>query len=103
MLSYIDSLNHNHGLLFVIAIAILLALGYASYLTIFRHIAPQRRREPYIYLFTVMAFTTTVDLLLALTIDGWIGTMGFYLEQGERYLLSAHGTLCSRPSPIDIG
>jgi len=44
-----------------------------------------------LYMLIVFAFTCVVDSLLALTLDGVVSSMMFYLESGEPYLKTAHG------------
>lgn len=48
-------------------------------------------RDVYFYVFTVFAFTSLIDLLLALTIDGRTPVLLFYLREGEVYLSTPHG------------
>ena len=47
----------------------------------------------FLYIFTIFAFTAVVDFILALTIDGYITTMKYYLYFGEPYLNTSHGAL----------
>lgn len=87
--SFIDELSHSHGLLFAVAVAALVALGFLAHHVVFRG-----RAQPwYLYVLSVMCFTTIVDLVLALTIDGFVSTGNFYLKAGEPYLELPHGSM----------
>ena len=60
-------------------------------LTYYCVVRGEQRRDAYFYIFTMFAFTSMVDLALALTIDGHTDVLLFYLAQGEVYLTTAHG------------
>ncbi len=92
-LSYLDVLMHDHLLVFIIGVVVCSFVAYISYPLIFKHLTSANRHDPYLYLFTFFAWTTIIDIQLAMTIDGHIGVLNFYLEQGERYLQSAYGSL----------
>ncbi|XP_004646930.1 transmembrane 6 superfamily member 2 [Octodon degus] len=48
--------------------------------------------DPLYAVFTVFAFTSVVDLIIALQEDGYVeGFMEFYTREGEPYLRTAHG------------
>jgi hypothetical protein len=65
------------------------AIAPLAYLLVVRGVPAGR--DVYFYVFTIFAFTSMVDLLLALTIDGHTHVLRFYLAEGERYLSTAHG------------
>lgn len=88
-LAFVEHLYHSHILLFVVSVAILIGLGFLAHYVVFDRV----KQSLYLYLLTVMSFTTIVDLVLALTIDRYVETLNFYLAQGELYLLSAYGSL----------
>ena len=89
VLSLVDHLAHSHALLFVIAVAALLGLGFVAHFMVFKG----RNQAFYLYLLTVMSFTAIVDLVLALTAEGVIDTGNFYLKGGEPYLGLPHGIM----------
>ena len=51
------------------------------------------KQNIYFYVFCVFSFTAIVDLLIGLTLDGYIDTLLFYLNNGEPYLKSPHGCM----------
>jgi len=46
----------------------------------------------FFYTFSVFAFSAVVDLLIGMTLDGFIESVHFYLHNGEPYLKSSYGS-----------
>ena len=59
--------------------------------SVFRVIPKHAQRDPYVYLFSLFGFTCAVDLLIAFCVDKYTTVLRWYLEEGERYLDTAHG------------
>eukprot|EP00128_Syssomonas_multiformis_P009144 Colp12_sorted_trinity150504_noHs@26675 len=80
----------NNGLyVFLTGVIICCSVVPLTWIVLLRHV---RGQGQFFYVFTVFAFTAIVDLFLALSLDGYSGVMNFYLEHGEVYLATAHGT-----------
>eukprot|EP00698_Gefionella_okellyi_P002805 TRINITY_DN12657_c0_g1_i1.p1 TRINITY_DN12657_c0_g1~~TRINITY_DN12657_c0_g1_i1.p1 ORF type:complete len:360 (-),score=67.11 TRINITY_DN12657_c0_g1_i1:131-1210(-) len=92
LLSYFHEAMSNELLLFGFAVSTLVAFGFAAHVLIFRDV---KSRSPFMYIFTVFAWTTTIDLVLAATIEGLITTMKYYLEEGEPYMQIASNALAN--------
>ncbi|KAL5005073.1 hypothetical protein ScPMuIL_018529 [Solemya velum] len=81
----------DHRLVFLAGVILLCVCCIITY--VFIRGSP-RKSEPLFYVWSVFAFTACIDLILALDLDGYLrGFMSFYLEEGEPYLKTAHGTL----------
>ncbi|XP_065837841.1 transmembrane 6 superfamily member 1-like [Oscarella lobularis] len=82
----------NPWLLFVAANGVLI-----SVVLLVRIYPPVKRtsaafRDPFLYAFSLFAFTSIVDLLIGLELNGWISnSMLFYFKEGEPYLSTSHG------------
>jgi len=57
-LSAIDRMATDHFLVFVAGVVICVGMGFVSYYAIFKHVK-HSRHDPYLYIFTVFAFTVT--------------------------------------------
>jgi len=75
---------YDENVLFVIAVGLCVGIVLIS-MGLFG------RRDLYVIGFSFFTWTCLVDLLLAFNIDGFIDWLDFYLEEGEKYLQSAHG------------
>jgi hypothetical protein len=74
-----------------IAGVVCLALVTAGPFFIFRKYF--KRVDPLMYVMSVFAWTSMIDLSIGLELDGYISNfMGFYFAEGEPYLNTAHGT-----------
>ncbi|XP_019624174.1 PREDICTED: transmembrane 6 superfamily member 1-like isoform X2 [Branchiostoma belcheri] len=79
----------------------ILAAGYASLAGIpalaYFVIRDKRvKKDPWFYVFTTFAFSSVVDLVLCLEMDGMIsGFTEFYMKEGEPYLGTAYGIMIS--------
>lgn len=82
----------DHVLLFVVSSLIaFLFLPIAFYLLL-RSVSLHRLNGNYFfYMYAIFTFTAVVDFLLGCTLDGRSNIGRFYLEEGERYLRTAHG------------
>lgn len=90
--SYVLSLSsamEDSRWVFVAGVGALTAMLPLTYLCVVR--GSGSRRDIYFYIFTLFAFTSMVDLALALTIDGHTSLLLFYCREGEVYLTTAHG------------
>lgn len=90
--SYLLSLSsamEDSRMVFLAGVVALTAMLPLTYLFVVR--GSFGRRDIYYYIFTLFAFTSMVDLALALTIDGHTSLLLFYCREGEVYLTTAHG------------
>ncbi|KAG7319847.1 hypothetical protein KOW79_016990 [Hemibagrus wyckioides] len=70
-----------------VEIAALAAVFFMAYLCVRK----EKSVDFLFYVFVVFSFTSTVDLMCALELDGYIkGFMDFYINKGEPYLNTAH-------------
>ncbi|EDQ92822.1 uncharacterized protein MONBRDRAFT_30778 [Monosiga brevicollis MX1] len=74
----------------VVGCVTLTAFPILVYYSIFRHM-PRFQFDVFMLFFALFAFTSMVDLMLALTIDGRSTVMKWYLDAGESYLNSSYG------------
>lgn len=82
------SITEKSWNIFLVGMIILLIIPLVLYLYLK---GTSAHHEPFYYIFTIFAFTSVIDLILALSIDGYSHWMKFYLEQGEPYMRTAHG------------
>lgn len=75
----------------VFSLAVLLSVGVAGYLLVFRHLSMSARRDPYLFFFVIFAFAAILDFLIALTLLGYSDLMRSYTQDSEPYLQSSHG------------
>jgi len=75
----------------VFSLAVLLSVGVAGYLLVFRHLSVSARRDPYLFFFVIFAFAAIIDLLISLTLLGHSDLMRSYAQDSEPYLQSSHG------------
>jgi len=85
-LKHLRALGDDHILVFLVGVVICTLIGGLGYSLVFVKLPPKVRRDPYLYFFTVFAFTAVVDVQLALNIDGVLDNLRFYLQEGEKYL-----------------
>ncbi|XP_003796640.1 transmembrane 6 superfamily member 2 isoform X2 [Otolemur garnettii] len=87
------ALNHVSALSHPLAIALMSALILGVlFVTIYSLSYCEISYDPLYAVFTVFAFTSVVDLIIALQEDGYVvGFMEFYTREGEPYLRTAHG------------
>ncbi|KAM6167490.1 transmembrane 6 superfamily member 2 [Erethizon dorsatum] len=90
-LSY--ALNHvsalSHPLWVALMSGLILGLLFVSIYSLSRG---EISNDPLYAVFAVFAFTSVVDLVIALQEDGYVeGFMEFYTREGEPYLRTAHG------------
>ncbi|KAL3867267.1 hypothetical protein ACJMK2_044481 [Sinanodonta woodiana] len=77
--------------IFTVAVFVLALIGVISF--VFVKASPTKK-ESLFYVWSVFAFTSCVDLFIALELDQYVsGFMEFYFREGEPYLRTAHGTL----------
>ena len=81
----------EEDVLFAVAVGLCLLVWLLSYVLLRLLTPAPRGADPFLALFSFFSFTCVVDLLLAFNIDGWIDWLSFYLQHGEKYLLSNHG------------
>lgn len=75
----------------VFAVVALSLVGFLAYWFVFRHLPQNVRRSPYLIFFSIFAFATMLDLLIALSLLGYTDLMTAYFETGEPYLKSSYG------------
>ncbi|XP_026894272.2 transmembrane 6 superfamily member 2 isoform X3 [Acinonyx jubatus] len=86
-LNYVSALSHPLG----VALMSALILGLL-FMAIYNLSPGDIYYDPLYAVFTIFAFTSVVDLLIALQEDGYmVGFMEFITKEGEPYLRTAHG------------
>ena len=81
----------DQDLLFGVAVLICLLIWLLSYMILRSITQSHRVFDPFLAVFSFFSFTCVVDLILAFNIDKMIDWTTFYLEHGEKYLLSSYG------------
>ncbi|PIK61377.1 putative transmembrane 6 superfamily member 1 isoform X2 [Apostichopus japonicus] len=72
----------------------LFAVALVAYVLVKSSSSRHRISDPCFYVFSVFAFTSVIDMVIALELDGVIDNfVTFYLKEGELYLNTAHGTM----------
>lgn len=88
-LNHVSTLSHPLG----VALMSILILGLL-FVAIYSLLRSDIYYDPLYAVFAVFAFTSVVDLLIALQEDGYMmGFMEFYTREGDPYLRTAHGIL----------
>ncbi|XP_036306223.1 transmembrane 6 superfamily member 2 [Pipistrellus kuhlii] len=87
------ALNHVSALSHPLGVALLSALIIGQlFVAVYSLSRGEISYDPHYAVFAVFAFTSAVDLLLALQEDGYlVGFMEFYTKEGEPYLRTAYG------------
>eukprot|EP00057_Strongylocentrotus_purpuratus_P026236 XP_011680710.1 PREDICTED: transmembrane 6 superfamily member 1 isoform X2 [Strongylocentrotus purpuratus] len=86
--------NREEGEVLAVGYGMLAAVALMSYLIVQLSRGSQKVSDPFFYVFAVFAFTSVVDIVLAMELDGIIDNfMASYLKEGEPYLNTAHGTM----------
>lgn len=75
----------------VFTLVLLLCVGVAGYLLVFRHLSSSARKDPYLFFFLIFSFAAIIDLLISLTLLGYSDLMRSYTQDSEPYLQSSHG------------
>lgn len=84
----------GEGSVLAVGYGLLGTIALLSYLIVRLSHGSQKVTDPYFYVFAVFAFTSVVDIVLAMELDGIIENfMASYLKEGEPYLNTAHGTM----------
>ncbi|XP_072166724.1 transmembrane 6 superfamily member 1-like [Diadema setosum] len=86
--------SRGEGTVLTVGYAILGLIALLSYLIVRLSRGTQKITDPFFYVFAVFAFTSVIDIVLAMELDGIIEKfMAAYLKEGEPYLNTAHGTM----------
>ncbi|CAK6445281.1 unnamed protein product [Pipistrellus nathusii] len=87
------ALNHVSALSHPLGVALMSALIIGQlFVAIYSLSRGEISYDPHYAVFAVFAFTSVVDLLIALQEDGYVvGFMEFYTKEGDPYLRTAHG------------
>ncbi|XP_033108780.1 transmembrane 6 superfamily member 1-like [Anneissia japonica] len=84
----------DHRLVFGGACLVLAVIVFMSYLIIAFTGKQNKPSDLFFYVFSLFAFTSVVDLVIGLELDGVINNfVAFYLKEGEPYLNTAYGTM----------
>ncbi|XP_041464089.1 transmembrane 6 superfamily member 1-like [Lytechinus variegatus] len=86
--------GRGEGEVLTVGYGVLATIALMSYVIVRLSKGSQKVSDPFFYVFAVFAFTSVVDIVLAMELDGIIDNfMASYLKEGEPYLNTAHGTL----------
>ncbi|XP_006100466.1 transmembrane 6 superfamily member 2 [Myotis lucifugus] len=87
------ALNHVSAFSHPLGVALMSALILGQlFVAIYSLSRGEIHYDPHYAVFAVFAFTSVVDLLIALQEDGYmVGFVEFYTKEGEPYLRTAHG------------
>ncbi|XP_038078419.1 transmembrane 6 superfamily member 1-like [Patiria miniata] len=89
-LNTVQSFSDDHRAVFAVGCLILPIIVMLAYL-ISRSAKP---KDWFFYMFSLFAWTSVIDLILALSADGIIANfIEFYLKEGEPYLNTAYGLM----------
>lgn len=93
-LNFAFQLSWGQWPVFLIGCVLLPFIALAAYMLVKSSSGKHKITDPCFYVFSVFAFTSVIDMVIALELDGVIDNfVTFYLKEGERYLNTAHGTM----------
>lgn len=93
-LNFAYQLSWGQWPIFAIGCIALVVIGLLAYVLVKSTTSKNTPTDPCFYVFAVFSFTSVIDMIIALELDGVIDNfVSFYLKEGELYLNTAHGTM----------